>query len=152
MSVLVITASRFGHPLIDRWLDGWVVRRGKPDRLLQGGARGGDAQAKAWCKRAGVECEEFPADWGEDNAGPARNQRMVDACEPFQGACLAFPDVLSRGTWDCYLRAERAGLAVFFAPAVKWRDCTVSGLKIPEMLTAEETGTLLWGYRSSWPG
>lgn len=59
-----------------------------------------------------VSQEAHPALWKTDGypqAGPMRNQRMVDL-----GAdvCLAFPLSDSRGTTDCMRRAKAAGIPV----------------------------------------
>jgi hypothetical protein len=151
LTTLVVTGSRFGHPHVERWLDEWCWRRGIPSRVFHGGARGVDAQVDRWCRRDGVEPRAFGADWDEGKgAGPARNKRMVSACPLAEGALLAFPDVASRGTWDCYLRAEAKGLPCFFAPAVRWERCSVSELQKPVMLTKEETAELLERYRATW--
>lgn len=72
---------------------------------------GADAIVKRLAEEAGIPHEPHPADWKKHGkaAGPIRNQEMVDL-----GAdvCLAFPLGDSRGTRDCSLRAERAGIKV----------------------------------------
>lgn len=70
---------------------------------------GADAIADEWCKRNGVACEPFPADWNAGRGGgPRRNQAMVDAGADL---CLAFPG--GRGTADCIRRARAAGIPVW---------------------------------------
>ena len=48
--------------------------------LLQGGARGIDAAAKAFFSNLGVPVEEYPADWNKygNVAGPLRNKQMAE--------------------------------------------------------------------------
>lgn len=49
------------------------------DVLIQGGAHGADALAKAWAYDMGVHCAEVPALWHKmgDAAGPPRNRAMA---------------------------------------------------------------------------
>ncbi|MGX6605635.1 SLOG family protein [Micromonosporaceae bacterium Da 78-11] len=77
---------------------------------------GVDLAGRRWAEQTpGADFEPHPADWGRhgSSAGPRRNQQMVDA-----GAhlCLAFPDVQSRGTWDCAKKAANAGILVRVYP------------------------------------
>jgi hypothetical protein len=77
---------------------------------------GADHACRAWADEAPhVTIETHPADWkrlGRD-AGPARNQEMVDLGADL---CLAFPRKGSRGTWDCIQRAAEAGIPVHIYP------------------------------------
>ncbi len=73
---------------------------------------GADEIAERLATFHGWRSEPYPALWDTDGypqAGPMRNQRMVDL-----GAdvCLAFPLGASRGTRDCMRRAEAAGIPV----------------------------------------
>lgn len=80
--------------------------------VVQGGARGADECARAWCRAAGVRCETMRANWREDGppAGPARNLRML-AAHP-DALVLAFPLPQSRGTWHCVRAARARGMRV----------------------------------------
>ena len=92
--------------------------------------RSADWLVHRWCLDRGVEDVEYPAQWAlcspicpdkphrkarRDGstycplAGHARNQDMVN-----DGArvLLAFPELGSRGTWDCVKRAKAAGIEV----------------------------------------
>lgn len=88
-----------------------------PGRLVHGRARGLDTIAASIASRLqGWSVEAHPADWGRygNQAGPLRNQEMVDAGAAL---CGAFPDVTSIGTFDCVARAERAGIHIVWVPA-----------------------------------
>lgn len=107
-----------------------VIRSGAPmDQvvIVHGGAEGADACADVSATAMGLWVEEHLANWRHcvpqcahdpveycPQAGPRRNQRMVDA-----GAdvCLAFPLADSRGTYDCIRRAHDAGIPVRIEPA-----------------------------------
>lgn len=76
-----------------------VVRlHGPIATIVQGGARGVDAQAADWARRNGVRVEEHPANWElhGKSAGPIRNREMARL-----GAnlCVCFPGA-GPGTWD----------------------------------------------------
>jgi hypothetical protein len=85
--------------------------------VVTGGCRtGADAYASIWAYRVArhlewpVTEETHPADWSRGKqAGPERNQRMVDLGADL---CLAFPLGASRGTRDCMRRANAAGIPV----------------------------------------
>ena len=79
-------------------------------KVIQGGARGADALAKAWAINRGVPMIEERADWNRFGkaAGWMRNQRMIDEHRP--EACIAFPG--GRGTADMVRRARAAGLHI----------------------------------------
>jgi len=79
---------------------------------------GADAIADRWGAQFypdTVTVERHAADWGHwgKAAGPMRNQLMVDL-----GAdvCLAFPFPDSRGTRDCMVKAQAAGIEVLEFP------------------------------------
>lgn len=76
--------------------------------LVHGDATGADTLAKLIAEDLGWETEPYPALWEEDGypqAGPIRNQRMVDTGVD---VCVAFPAPDSRGTYDCMRRAKKA--------------------------------------------
>ncbi len=79
--------------------------------LIAGGAQGADALAAAAGRRAGIEVNEFPADWQRHGraAGPIRNQQMLDEGKPH--LVIAF-DASGRGTTDMVRRAKTAGVFV----------------------------------------
>jgi hypothetical protein len=95
--------------------------------LIEGEARGADLRAKAWAKKRGVRVEEYPAPWDDiehpdarvmtrrdgkkydANAGPRRNQQMIDEGRPDCG--IAFPG--GSGTANMAEKCELAGVPVF---------------------------------------
>lgn len=87
--------------------------------VVQGGAAGVDAIARADAERDGLRVETFAADWERHGkaAGPIRNAEMLDAGAEF---VLAFPfggRSDSPGTWDCVDKAIARGIPVAIFPA-----------------------------------
>lgn len=80
------------------------------DHLIQGGAYGADRIAALWSKASRVTLTTYWADWPSlgKQAGPARNQRMLDEGKP--ELVVAFPG--GRGTADMVRRARAAGVEV----------------------------------------
>lgn len=80
--------------------------------IIAGGARGADNAAVDWAIVSHAPFTEYHADWEKygKNAGPVRNQYMLDEGKP--DIVLAFPSKNSRGTWDMVRRAEKAGVPV----------------------------------------
>lgn len=89
-----------------------VMREAPHDALtiIEGGARGTDQIAVAWCLDRSVPYDHFPANWAQEGkaAGPIRNQRMLEKGRP--DLVLAFPG--GRGTADMVRRATAAGVPV----------------------------------------
>ena len=79
--------------------------------IVTGGARGADRMAQDVAYEMGYSVAIYQAEWDKygRQAGPGRNQRMVDAGADL---CLAFPLAGSMGTWDCVRRARAAGIPV----------------------------------------
>lgn len=86
----------------------------KLERLAHGDARGADRLAALAGVAAGVDVEAYPVDRKRDGkwpaAGPRRNARMLEAERP--ELVLAYPDPLSRGTWQCVKAALSRGISV----------------------------------------
>jgi hypothetical protein len=78
--------------------------------LAEGGAVGADRHASTWAERRGVWCTRYEAEWRQygKQAGPLRNQRMLDEFQP--ALVVAFPG--GAGTADMVRRARRAGVRV----------------------------------------
>jgi len=81
-----------------------------PTEVAQGGASGADYLALAWCRRHGIPCRTYTADWESDGraAGPLRNQAMLEDFRP--DMVLAFPG--GNGTRDMVRKARKAGVKV----------------------------------------
>lgn len=110
--ILVCGGRHFSDKaLVARELDA-LLRTARNDclRIIQGGATGADALARAWCFSRFIPYENYPADWSRHGkaAGPMRNQRMLDEGKP--DLVLAFPG--GRGTADMVQRARQAGVEV----------------------------------------
>lgn len=116
------TDREFGFSRLD---EAHAGPHGPITEIIEGGATGGDAIARAWSwQRLGRAPTSCPADWDNldapgaclkrrrngslynANAGFARNQSMLDEQRP--DACLALPG--GNGTADMVTRAKAAGL------------------------------------------
>lgn len=107
---LVVTGTRLGRPDVWAKLDEYLDAFGEPELVILGDGKGVDAQAAGFFQGLSIPTRVFAADWmSGPNAGPKRNQEMVNAARPGDHL-LAFPDESSRGTWDCYRRGQKAGL------------------------------------------
>jgi hypothetical protein len=63
--------------------------------IVSGMAEGADMLAYQFCKKHGIKCYEFPADWSQGrSAGYERNLRMAN----FADVLVAFWDKESEGT------------------------------------------------------
>ena len=80
--------------------------------IMQGGATGADAHARAWAD-CFTKSITFAAYWRSHGkaAGPIRNQRMLDEGKP--DLVVAFPG--GKGTADMVRRARKAGVEVIDA-------------------------------------
>lgn len=110
---VLVTGSR-DWPSADEW-QVWraLASHYRDDMKIIHGAcpTGVDLYAQNWADAWRVVTERHPADWAlGDQAGPMRNQAMVDLGAEL---CLAFPLPGSKGTHDCVARALRAGISVF---------------------------------------
>lgn len=78
--------------------------------LLQGGARGIDAAAKAFFSNLGIPVENYPADWTKwgRRAGPIRNKAMAEKGE----VLLAVWDGESRGAHSMITEARKQQIPV----------------------------------------
>jgi hypothetical protein len=98
--------------------------------VVHGAARGVDSAFAEACRRLGIEDEPHPAKWDDlthpeavikahpdgrkynANAGPIRNQEMVDLGAEYAIAVQKdLPN--SKGTRDCVERCLKAGIAVY---------------------------------------
>jgi hypothetical protein len=98
-------AVTFAYRYLDR------LRREIPiDVIIEGDARGADRIAGYWARRSKIDNLKFRADWSAhgNNAGPIRNQRMIDEGKP--DLVIAFPG--GKGTRDMIAKAEAAGIEV----------------------------------------
>lgn len=121
MSRILLTGSRHWsdvEQLAVKLVDAIEWTGPGPRTLVHGGCRtGADKIADNLWRQWMVDDprltlpEVYPAKWRDGrSAGPVRNSWMVA-----QGAdiCLAFPIGLSRGTRDCLMKAQRAGIPTY---------------------------------------
>lgn len=72
------------------YLDRVVERYGRPDIVIQGGAKGADALARSWAQARGYLGKTFEANWSRGpKAGRERNGLMLNAGRPTH--VVAFP-------------------------------------------------------------
>ncbi len=78
--------------------------------VIEGGANGADKLAGKWAIENNIKLEEYPANWKEfgKNAGPIRNQKMIDEGKP--DFVIAFPG--GNGAADMIRRARRSNIPV----------------------------------------
>lgn len=109
--VILITGSRY-------WTNEALIRA-VLEQLPRGSIvvhghnpRGADAIADRIAQELGLEVRRYPADWDTHGkqAGPLRNQQMLDEQQPDEVHAFPLPD--SRGTWDMVRRARAAGVPV----------------------------------------
>ena len=89
----------------------------KPDVLIEGGAAGADALARAWATERGVQPATFSANWNKlgKPAGPIRNAMMVTVLKALEKAgweCKVVAFSGGRGTANCTMTAEESGFVV----------------------------------------
>ncbi len=78
--------------------------------IIEGGAPGADAGARAFGLKLGIPVETYAADWKKHGkaAGPIRNTQMIEEGCPERG--IAFPG--GRGTADMLKKLQAAGIPV----------------------------------------
>lgn len=98
-----------GTPSVASVLDGLLESDGIAC-IIQGGATGADADARAWAMRNDVAYLTVQAAWEQHGkaAGPLRNARMLREGKPT--LVVAFPG--GRGTADMVRKAKAAGVPV----------------------------------------
>jgi hypothetical protein len=106
--VVIVTGSR-------DWGDETAIHdalvKANPTLVVQGGASGADALARAWALVNGVPCRTFHASWSLHGrrAGPLRNGVMLRAFP--HALVLAFP-LDGPGTADCIRQARELRMTV----------------------------------------
>lgn len=112
-TVLICGGRDWTEPTpIDSVLRQLQALHGAALHVIHGAAPGADALADDLCTALGISATAYPADWRSHGkqAGPIRNQRMLDEGKP--NLVLAYPTPTSKGTWDMVRRARRAGVIV----------------------------------------
>lgn len=109
--LLIFGGRRFTDlAMLARSIKGFQASVGKPDLIITGGASGADFLGTELAKSWRIPYREFPAEWVKfgNDAGPIRNQQMIDEGKPTHG--LAMPG--GPGTADMLLRLHWAGIPV----------------------------------------
>jgi hypothetical protein len=95
--------------LFERAMAHLFADRGRPAKIVHGGARGADTMGGELGEKLGLPTVAVMANWSLGRkAGPIRNQQMLDEHKP--DLVVAFPGW--RGTADCVRRAKAMGLRV----------------------------------------
>lgn len=133
---VVITGTRHGRADVEIWLSRFVAAHNYDEpRFIVGDAKGVDTQAWDWCGREGFDARRVHVATGTPSPKRFhdRNQAMVDLALPrvAKSFCLAFPDDDSRGTWDCYRRALKAGLTCHALPLIDANGRVLKRYEVP---------------------
>lgn len=82
------------------------------DVVIHGCQYGADTIADKLARLRGIAVFSIVAEWHRlgGQAGPIRNQRLIDEGKPTEAH--AFPLPSSIGTWDCVNRCKKAGVPV----------------------------------------
>ena len=117
MKIVLVTGSR---NLTDKWKIHNALTDLAPDLIIEGGQRGADKMAAAWCEKFGVDYLEAPALWKASGkpAGHRRNALMLKVAlglrDSFEATVevAAFPSPESIGTIKMIEICLKAGLEV----------------------------------------
>ena len=117
MNVIIVYGTRKEKrfSVVNKALKAYESVHGLISLIIEGGAPGIDTLARKWAKLHGVNCITYWANWtglGND-AGPLRNQRMIDDWIEVINAVICIPVPKSIGTWDCRRRAKKAKIRIF---------------------------------------
>lgn len=127
------------YPVILRALNGVILTHGRPEAVIEGGAKGADYLSKAAAMANGIGVDEYLADWDTygKQAGSIRNQQMLDQGAPTH--LLAFSDSfeLWSGTVDMCTRADQSNIPM-------------ACLSSREMVEAWREGGCLFGPFHAW--
>ena len=99
------------YSVVSEAIDWWLERCGWPEvRIIEGGCRGADELAKAYCRARMVSHVQMRADWNRwgKSAGPRRNEEMIKLADGL--VVVRFAD--SRGSADVLSRAEAKGIPI----------------------------------------
>lgn len=87
--------------------------------VIHGNAPGADTIADRLAFARGLHVKAWAASWHRfgRQAGPLRNQCMIDEGKPTEAHAYITPD--SVGTWDCVRRCRAAGVPVFITKSTR---------------------------------
>jgi len=110
MKILVTGGRNYGQAMREQDFIYDVLDEICPNHVIEGGASGADAVARAWCEHREVQNTTYKADWDRLGkwAGPRRNTLMLTHGKPdlvvaFQGG---------RGTANMVSQANGAGVPI----------------------------------------
>lgn len=111
MRVAVVGSRGYPNEGLVRAFVRTLAARDPKTVIISGGARGVDTWAADEARKAGLDVEEYLADWDRlgRTAGFARNTTIVEQSD----VVVAFHDGRSRGTLDTIRKTQGAGKRLF---------------------------------------
>jgi len=107
---LAIVGYRDFHDFefVEKHIDDYIASKGKPDKIVSGGADGIDSLAEMYAKNHNIPIIVHPADWTKygKQAGPLRNQLIINDATHM----IAFPSSNSKGTFHTIGLAKKKGI------------------------------------------
>ena len=103
------------YDLCQLTLDFYLRDSGDNYEIISGHAKGADSLGERYAKDNNIELKIFPADWGKygRQAGPIRNQQMLDYAMQGHPIVIAFWDGRSRGTKNMIEISQKAGVTTY---------------------------------------
>lgn len=91
-------------------VDAWIVKHGRPDAIVSGGATGADTLARLYAQKHHIQLIEYLPDWKKYKraAGIIRNTKIIEDAN----YVLAFPSQSGKGTQDSIKKAELRNIPV----------------------------------------
>lgn len=81
---------------LEKWVDEWIDKHGKPDNIISGMANGADLLGLHYAERHGIPVIKKPADWEKHGRGAGFQRNLEMAYEA--NSCICFWDGVSKGT------------------------------------------------------
>lgn len=97
------------YDLVEKILDDFIRRNGKPEMIVSGGAKGVDSHAAIYAHTHDIELKEYPPDWSLGKYAPLKRNTTIVENSTF---VVAIPDSESRGTYDTIRKAKERNIPV----------------------------------------
>lgn len=110
VSLAIVGSRNFTDKnIFNEVINEFVIRNGKPDFVVSGGAKGADTLGENWAKHNSIKRKIFEPEWRDEDgkydrlAGFKRNTDIVNACTHM----IAFPSRKGSGTQDSIKKAKK---------------------------------------------